>query len=60
MGIDMVTVRKDLVSAGLSVPVGDLYCAGSRPFKSRWKEEDDFEIFYRGKWREAMSIDFDH
>ena len=59
--IDMgtVKVRRDLVEKGLSVPVGDLMCAGSRTYKSRWKGED-FEIFYRGKWRDAMSVDFAH
>ncbi len=55
-------VRKDLVKKELSVPVGNNHVLKGK-WKGRWVNEGEnnekFEIFHKGKWQEAESIDFD-
>ncbi|MEK6829815.1 MAG: hypothetical protein AABY15_06880 [Nanoarchaeota archaeon] len=59
--IKTATVRKDLQQEGLGVPVGDKYYHGSEPLPYRWvgKDEDEFQVKYKGKWVSAESIDFE-
>lgn len=52
------TIRKDILSQNLAVPIGDEYYAGKEPLKYRWRK-DVFQVFYNGKWQYAKSIDFD-
>lgn len=60
---DRCTVRKDLLKLGLGVPVGDFFYYSKEPLPYRWINEDSedetFQVFYRGNWLEAHSIDFD-
>jgi len=58
------TVRKDLLSLELGVPVGlghIMRYDENKSFPYRWKDDGDevFEIFYQGEWQEAESIDWD-
>lgn len=56
-------VRADLRKERQRVPIGNLYYGGKTPLKYRWRNEDEdneqFEVFFKGRWREAYSIDFD-
>ena len=54
------TIRRDLLQAGLSVPVGGgRYTSQKRNFEYRWVGDDKFQIKHNGKWVSASSIDFD-
>jgi hypothetical protein len=55
------TVRKDLLKKKLSVPVGAEHYGSPEPLPYRWTGEDgeDFQVYHNGKWKFAMSIDFD-
>lgn len=56
-------VRADLRKQKQEVPIGNLYFGGKTPLPCRWKNQDEeneqFEVFFKGRWRKAMSIDFD-
>ncbi|MFQ5686297.1 MAG: hypothetical protein ACE5GV_06515 [Candidatus Scalindua sp.] len=52
-------IRKDLVIADLSVPVGDIYYSDKEPLPYRWIAENDFEVFLNNIWQSADSIDWD-
>lgn len=51
-------IRKDIISQGLSVPVGDININTNGALKYRWVD-DDFYILYNNKWHLAESIDFE-
>lgn len=54
------TIRKDLIDADLSVPIGDTYLHTSEPIPYRWlSDEDGFQVLHNNKWHDAYSIDFD-
>lgn len=57
---NICSVRPDLYQ--YKIPVGDnKYIDPDRKrkrFKYRWQTENDFEIFFNGKWESAQSIDF--
>lgn len=58
----MAILRRDLKADGTAVPIdyGKYYFRGSKPLKYRWLADvDGFQVFFRGQWREAYSIDFD-
>lgn len=57
-----VYVREDLRKKGVRVPIGEeKYYGGGRVLRSRWSDNGTvFEVFYRGTWLTAESIDFDH
>jgi len=55
-------IREDLISTDpdVGVPVGDEYFRGPGLLRYRWLDDvDRFEVYYKGKWQEAYSIDFD-
>lgn len=52
-------IRKDLIKAGLSVPVGDLYYSSEESLIYRWKNDYIFEVFFNKKWQIAESIDWE-
>lgn len=52
-------IRKDILKKGLAVPIGDKHYSPSYELQYRWKTEDDFQVFFMGKWQDAESIDFD-
>lgn len=52
------TIRKDILSKGLSVPVGEGYYGSKKALPYRWIG-DDFQVLLKGKWNEAYSIDFE-
>jgi len=55
-------IRADLISQNLGIPVGTGHIPKEdekNKFKFRWVNDEIFEIFYKGKWQEAESIDFD-
>jgi hypothetical protein len=52
-------LRKDLYERGLRVPVGEeFHYFSTRPLRFRWYKDEDFQVYYKGKWREAYSIDW--
>ena len=53
------TIRKDVRKHLLAVPIGNYFEGGSKPLEYRWASSVKFQIFYKGKWRNAQSIDFD-
>lgn len=59
------TVRKDLSSKGISIPVGKGYKSFGQFEKVayRWRsvgtDNDTFEVRVNGMWQEANSIDFE-
>lgn len=56
-------IRPDLLAEGTGVPVGDKFYHLSEPLPYRWKNEgednEQFQVFFEGKWQDAESIDFD-
>lgn len=55
----LAKVRLDLIEKGQSVPVGNENYDGKEPLMYRWTDDDEgFQVFYKGKWVEAMSIDW--
>jgi hypothetical protein len=52
-------VRKDLLKAELSVPIGDEYYLGNKLFRYKYNKKDEFFVFYHGGWKLAQSIDFE-
>jgi hypothetical protein len=52
-----VTIRKDLKL--FRVPVGNGYSGRQRTFKARWIGAT-FQVYHRGKWQIAESVDFEH
>ena len=57
-------IRRDLLGVGVSVPVGDGYSDQATPFWTRWINGDqlgdnDFQVWHKGQWRTAQSIDFE-
>jgi hypothetical protein len=75
MNVNCVAViRHDLQGKGEGMPVGDLHYAGAEALPCRWtmavtkKEQEQydrqdtygwFQVFYRGKWRCGVEIDWD-
>lgn len=59
--IGTAVVRADLRKQRQRVPIGNLYFGGKTPLPCRWRNDDDehFEVYFKGRWRTAMSIDFD-
>lgn len=58
------SIRQDLLSKNLSVPVGEGYYGDKEPLPYRWiNETRDYEgelqVYYNNEWQEAMSVDFD-
>jgi hypothetical protein len=52
-------IRQDLLDQNLKVPIGNSYYTGSkRLYQYMWRK-DKFYIKFRGRWQEALSIDFD-
>lgn len=58
---NVCSIRKDILERGLGVPVGFYYASGKQLYKYRWtgKGAEVFQIWYRGKWNTAESIDFE-
>lgn len=54
----LAVVRKDLLEEKLGVPVGEGYYYAADPLPYRWINEE-FQVYYNGKWESAESIDFD-
>lgn len=63
-----VSIRTELLESELRVPIGDLYYyGGSRKLEARWANEkgepdndgECLQVFYRGKWQEAIGTDWD-
>jgi hypothetical protein len=68
-------IRRDLIKQGLSIPIGlkprqgmgqaaPAYFTGNgkRWFRCRWFDDfglERFQIYFRSKWRSALSIDFE-
>lgn len=52
-------VREDILNDNLSVQVGNNFYGnkGKRPY--RWIGDETFQVFYKGKWQEAQSIDWE-
>lgn len=50
-------VRKELIDDDLGVPVGDYMYSEKAPLPYRWVD-NDFQVLYLGKWRDANSIDW--
>lgn len=53
--------RKDLIEKELSIPVGDesILFKRNQPIQYKRLKDDTFVIKYKGRWKEAESIDFD-
>ncbi len=58
-----VKIRQDLQEQELGVPVGNFYLFGNEYLESRWinedQEDETFQVFYRGQWLDAVSIDWE-
>jgi hypothetical protein len=50
-------IRPDIAERKLRVPVGEYYVEDVK-LRGRWNG-NTFELFYKGKWNEAQSIDWD-
>lgn len=55
--IMLCAVRPDLVDAGLSIPIGDIYIEKGK-YQYRWINDNIFQIRLNGKWLSAYSSDF--
>ncbi len=51
-------IRRDILSEGLSVPVGRDYVNSPGLFHYRW-HGDSFMILLNEKWEDAQSVDFE-
>lgn len=51
-------VRRDLISQGLSVPVGYMFYGGTAYLPARWIG-DTFQVFLNKEWLKACSIDWE-
>ena len=51
-------VRRDLISEGLSVPVGCMFYGGTDYLPARWID-DTFQVFLNNEWLIACSMDWD-
>lgn len=56
--IKFARIREDIWLDNLSVPVGDGYYSSRVKIPYRWNKKK-FQVFYKGKWQEAQSIDFE-
>lgn len=52
-------VRKDILEAELSIPIGDEYYFGNKIFRYKYNKKDEFFVYYKGGWKSAYSTDFD-
>lgn len=52
-------VRKDIIEREESVPIGNDYYGEKEPLPYRWFNDKIFQIFYKGNWQKAESIDWD-
>jgi len=52
-------MRTDLWNGRLSVPVGESYFLSQKKVPYRWIGDETFQVFYKGKWQEAQSIDWE-
>lgn len=54
-------IRRDLIQKGLRVPIAHAYIGTDREYGYRWtgKGGNIFQIWYRGNWNTAQSIDFE-
>lgn len=53
-------VRPDLTKRNLSVPVGNTKFGETDAVPYRWlKDDEGFQVFCLGQWRDAESIDFE-
>jgi hypothetical protein len=52
-------LRKDILEAELSIPIGGEYYFGNKIFRYKYNKKDEFFVYYKGGWKEADSIDFD-
>lgn len=56
-------IRKDLVESKTTVPImykdKQRFIHGNAEREYRWKDEDTFEIWFRDKYWQAYSMDFD-
>lgn len=55
----LVKLRKDLLIKRIGVPIGNIYFFGNEKLRYRWINNDTFQVFYKSKWLEAYSIDWD-
>ncbi len=51
-------IREDIWLKNLSVPVGDGYYSSRVKLPYRWNKEE-FQVFYKGVWCSAESIDWE-
>ena len=59
----MCVIREGLQEDGVIALIGTLYYLGLEPLEYRWINEgqknEQFQVFFKGKWLDACSIDFD-
>lgn len=58
----LCAVRPDLADCGLRIPIGNgSECITEDDYQNfpyRWVDDDIFQVFFKGEWKNAYSADF--
>lgn len=57
--IKYARIREEIWLENLSVPVGDGFYGSRIKLPYRWIGDETFQVFYKGKWQNAESIDWE-